>query len=229
MVDQDTESVGPMAHRRRVTVEALVEHFANDAMGVDEFERRVDVAHRASTPDELKELLVDLPGGDLPAVRTESRVAPAGAGVGTGGALSTRENEYVVSILGGSQRKGRWSPARRTHAIAVLGGTQLDFREAVLPPGVTQVRVFALCGGVEIIVPPGLQVESRGVALLGGFDHMAEVPLVADPETPMLEITGLALMSGVEVSVRHPGESARDARRRRRMERREQRRRLRGG
>jgi hypothetical protein len=36
-------------------------------------------------------------------------------------------------------------------------------------------------------------------------------------------------MAGVDISVRHSGETASDARRRRKLERREQRRRLRGG
>ena len=73
-------------------------------------------------------------------------------------------------------------------------------------PGVTDLRVFTICGGVEIIVPPGLNVESHGVALLGGFDHVADSVHSPDPHAPTLRITGVALMGGVDVRVRHPGE-----------------------
>ena len=110
-----------------------------------------------------------------------------------------------------------------------MGGAELDFREAALAPGVTEVKVFSLLGGVEVIVPPGLNVECRGIALLGGFEHLADAEMHPDPHAPTLRITGLALMGGVHVSVRHSGETSSDARRRRKLERRDRRRRLRGG
>lgn len=222
----------PSDETRQITIDALMEHFANDAMDVDEFERRVGMAHSAETADELKELLKDLPGGgELPVAREKV----------TGDDLArTREysitssdqvedKQYVVACLGGTSRRGRWTPARKNFAIAVMGGAELDFREAVFGPGVTEVQVWAMWGGVDIIVPPGLNVESRGIALLGGFDHSADTPSSADPSQPTLRITGVAMMAGVDVSVRYPGESARDARRRRRQEGREKRRRLRRG
>lgn len=127
----------------------------------------------------------------------------------------------AVAILGGTRRGGRWTPARMNHAIAVCGGAELDFREALMPPGVTELRIFAMWGGVEVIVPPGLNVESHGIGLLGAFDHKADSYTEPHPAAPTLRVTGVALMGGVEITVRHPGESARDARRRRRVERRE--------
>jgi hypothetical protein len=110
-----------------------------------------------------------------------------------------------------------------------MGGTELDFREAVLSPGVTEVHCYTVWGGIEIIVPPGINVESHGLALLGGFEHAGDGGAPADVGAPTLRITGVAFMAGVDISVRLPGESAREARRRRRQERREHRRRLRGG
>ena len=219
----------PLNHTRQVTIDALCEHFANDVMSVEEFERRVDVAHKASTTDEIKALLRDLPGGDLPAVQQAQ--VPAAMPMqefGVTAAAHVKETAFVVACLGGASRKGRWAPARKNYAVAVMGGTQLDFREAVFGPGVTEVQVFAIWGGVEIIVPPGLHVESRGIAIMGGFDHMGDTVQPGGMEGPTLRISGLALMGGVDVTVRHPGETAREARRRRKLERKEQRR-LRSG
>jgi hypothetical protein len=79
-------------------------------------------------------------------------------------------------------------------------------------------------GGVEIIVPPGIQVETNGVGLMGGFASGGDVAETARPDAPVLRIGGLALMGGVEIHVRRVGEGASDARRRRRLERREARR-----
>jgi hypothetical protein len=105
-----------------------------------------------------------------------------------------------------------------------MGGVVLDFREALMAPGVTEVWIFTLRGGAEILVPPGLSVESDGVAILGGFEHRDDAPLHDLPDRPLLRLRGLAVMGGVEVSIRLPGESARDARKRLRGARREQRR-----
>jgi hypothetical protein len=119
------------------------------------------------------------------------------------------------------------------NAFAFCGGVELDFREAVMPPGLTEVKVFAMWGGVEIIVPPGMNVVCDGIGIMGGFEHAPETNATPDPIAPTLRVSGVALMGGVEVTVRHVGESGRDARRRRRQERRERarevRRELRGG
>ncbi len=215
----------PLNHTRQATIDALCEHFANDVMGVEEFERRVDGAHKATSTQELKELLRDLPGGDLPAV-AGAETLPAHARHYT---VTTpehvKERSFSVAVLGGFGRSGRWSPARTNYAVAVMGGAEIDFREAVMPPGVTEIRIFTMWGGVEVVVPPGMNVESHGIGIMGGFEHAPDRP--ADPAAPTLRITGLAVMGGVDIAVREAGESARDARRRRRQERRDRARELR--
>lgn len=226
MTQESAGGGAPLDHTRQVTIDALCEHFANDVMSVEEFERRVDTAHKASTSQELKNLLADLPTGDLPAVVDQDTRPARADGHALASSRVVKERSYVVAVCGGTTRRGRWAPARRNFSIAVCGGAELDFREAVMPPGVTEVQVYTMWGGVEVIVPPGMNVESHGVGLLGAFEHMAD-SAAPDPNGPTLRITGLALMGGVEVSVRHAGETARDARRRRKAERREKRRRLR--
>lgn len=215
-----------MGQSRQVTVDALCEHFANDAMSVEEFERRVEMAHRAATVQELKDLLSDLPGANLPAVAKGAAVPAPRREFRVTDAAHVKEREFMVAVLGGSSRKGTWSPARTNYAVAIMGGADLDFREAVLAPGVTDVQVFTIMGGVDIIVPPGLNVESHGIGILGGFDQVGDIA-PGDPNAPTLRITGVACMGGVTVKVRHPGETSGDARRRRRLERKEMRKRLR--
>lgn len=203
-----------MSTTRQRTIDALMEHFANDVLTVEEFEERVSTAHSAESTDELRRLLVDLPSGDLPIRRNESAPMspePTRASVAPD---RVKERSFVMAALGGVDRKGRWIPARQTYAVALMGGLCLDFREALLPPGETEVWIFSLMGGAEIIVPPGLTVESDGVAILGGFEHHENVPVSPDPDIPVLRLKGVALLGGVEVSVRYPGESGRDAKRR---------------
>jgi hypothetical protein len=233
MIDDEDGNGTPLTQTRQVTIDALCEHFANDVMTVEEFERRVDTAHNAATVEELRGLLRDLPGGGLPVVAGAGPVPGYASGHALQRAEDVRERGYAIAILGGSRRVGRWTPARINSAVAFCGGVEIDFREAVMPPGVTELRIFAMWGGVEVIVPPGMNVECHGVGIMGGFDQTSEGATPRDPTAPTLRVTGVALMGGVDVTVRHRGESGRDARRRRRQERRElareHRRDLRGG
>ncbi|HSW28851.1 MAG TPA: DUF1707 domain-containing protein [Longimicrobiales bacterium] len=212
----------PLGETRQATIDALCEHFANDAIPVEEFERRVEVAHRAASVDELRRLLQDLPEMNLPAVRSGGTVPGPRARRRVVPAAHERDQGFVVAVMGGAIRKGHWSPARTNFAFTLMGGAELDFREAALPRGVTQVQVLAIMGGVDIIVPPGVNVESHGIGIMGGFEDAGEQD--HDPSAPTLRIAGLAVMGGVDISVRHPGESARDARRRRKQESRDRRR-----
>jgi hypothetical protein len=201
-------------------VDALCEAFAADAVSMEEFERRVEVAHRAETEAELRELLADL---------STSANLPATSNAAHSMVPMERVKDYAVvaGVLGGGIRRGSWTAARTNWAVAVMGGCELDFREAALPPGVTEVKVFAMWGGVEIVVPPDIQVECSGLGIMGGFEHLETTPSSASPDAPIIHVTGVAIMGGVEVSVRHPGESGRDAKRRLRDERRTRKRLLR--
>jgi hypothetical protein len=204
---------------RQKAIDALCEHFANDALSVEEFERRLDRAHKAREMEDLRAILADLPSGDLPVLRQEAAPSPAPRWQGAIPASRVRERGFMVAALGGVEKSGRWVPARKTFGLAVMGGLVLDFREALLPPGVTEVWLFTLMGGAEVIVPPGLSVQSDGVAILGGFEQQEDVSLNPDPNIPLLRLRGAALLGGVEVSIRYPGESQKDAKRRRRLER----------
>lgn len=210
------KSMVSLREYREKTIAVLSEHFAQGSLELDEYEERVSLAHRAATVAEVDKLVED-----LPALASEPKPTPSVALVPEAG---VKEKQSVVAILGGAVRQGSWSSAKQLRVVAVLGGSVLDFREARLRAGTTDVKVTAVMGGVQIIVPPGLAVETGGVAILGGFEHMERVPDVPDPERPVLNVQGFCFMGGVSIETRLPGETEGDARRRRRKERKERRR-----
>lgn len=215
-----SKNSGGVGERRKQVIDDLMEHFANDVLDLAEFERRLDGANSSRTLEELNGLLTDLPTSG--ALMRSSKLTPARGGSSVVvSSDDVRAHSLMIAVCGGTSRKGRWVPARRNTAIGVMGGVQLDFREAMLGPGVTEVTVFACMGGVEIIVPPEMAVEVDGMAILGGFDNETDTVLNRDPDQPLLRVKGLVVLGGAEVAVRLPGESARDAKKRKRLERRE--------
>lgn len=194
-------------------IAVLSDHFAQDHLDVDEFERRVTAAHNAETGEELVALTHDLPATNLPVpVKPTQLMVPE---------TQVRPRQTLLAVMSGTERRGQWMTPRKLRVWAIMGGAELDFREARLPAGVTEVWVFAMMGGVHIIVPPGLTVDVGGSAIMGGFEHMQRMPTQADPERPLLRVHGFAMMGGVSVETRLPGESEREARRRRRRERKQ--------
>jgi hypothetical protein len=208
--------------RERV-IARLSDHFAHDALDVDEFERRVTVAQTSDDPADIEALLADLPevGGPIaPVPAVVPTVVPALL-------PAERDRDTLYAIFGGIDRRGAWTVPRRMKIVAIMGGAHLDLREARFPPGVLELDVTAVMGGIEIIVPPGLAVQMHGSAIMGGFADVDRAPANPDPDAPLLRVRGLTMMGGVNVSMRLPGESERGARRRERRalrdERREQR------
>lgn len=222
-----SKSLEPLGQKEKdEALERLCEHFANDVITLEDFERRVDLLHRSENATQLQEILSGLP------VPGEAAPATVPARPETVLPSQIEPRRIVFAVWGGASRSGRWIPARNNIAIGVMGGVELDFREALLGPGVTEVYAVAVMGGIEIIVPPDVQVECDGMAIMGGFEHVESASANPDPAQPVLRIRGFATMGGVEVDVRHIGESSREAKKRRKIEAKAakaERKRLRGG
>jgi hypothetical protein len=118
---------------------------------------------------------------------------------GTSGDTSSVGAERVdaFALLGGVQRVSRSTDFRGGSASATLGGCDIDLRQANILEGETAVLdVLALMGGVEVRVPEDCTVETRGMAVLGGFEDKTRRPL---DDRRKLVVTGLAVLGGVEV------------------------------
>jgi hypothetical protein len=204
-------------------IAALSDAFAHDVLDVEEFERRVTVAHTSEASAEILALIADLPASTDAIARVPVALAPAEPT--TIGEAATTQTVYA--IMGGVDRRGAWTVPRRWRVIAMMGGAQLDLREARFPAGVIDLEVKAVFGGVQIIVPPGLAVEVHGTAIMGGFQNVNRAPAHPDPDAPLLRVHGIAIMGGVDIHMRLPGENDRAARRRQRLEDRDARRALR--
>jgi len=218
---------GPtLAEKRETTVQLLIDSFASDRLSVEEFEDRLDRAHRAGDAGTLESLISDLPvpvAGRTPSAPAQAAGTPAPRPADRPERAlpdEVRERQFMAAVMGGFERKGPWVPARHTSFLALMGGGVLDFREARLPPGPIEIAIFALMGGVEIIVPPWMGVDSGGIAIMGAFeDGHAGRTAPLPPDAPVLRIGGFVMMGGVEVAVRMPGESASAAKKRLRAER----------
>ncbi|MFB6613416.1 DUF1707 domain-containing protein [Streptomyces sp. NPDC056367] len=193
------------ADRERV-VERLRDGLAEGRLDMEEFEERLEAAYKSRTYAELEPLTRDLPA--VGAAAGPAAPAPYAA-PGSGGSAwparigGTGTSTTAVAIMSGFQRKGRWTVPARFDAVAFWGGGELDLREADFAQREVVINCIAVMGGIQVIVPPGVAVDLRGIGIMGGFDQRLGADPV-DPDAPRVIVTGFAFWGGVDVRVKPP-------------------------
>jgi hypothetical protein len=145
---------------------------------LEELAERVERADSARTRGDLDALMADLP--DTPTT-----------------AVEPRSSGWIVAVMGGAARKGRWRPPRRTNVFTLMGGAELDLREAEMATDVT-ITAVTIMGGVGITVPEGVPVELSGFALMGANGAPVD-KLPPLPGAPVVRVRAFALMGGVGI------------------------------
>lgn len=170
---------GSDAEREQV-FDRLSEHAAAGRLTLQELEDRIARAAAARTRGELEALTRDLPdvGTRAPARRASTR--------------------WVVAVMGGSDRKGRWRAGERLNAVAVMGGGSLDLRNVELSGNELTVVAVAVMGGIDVYVPDTVEVQLDDVAVMGGNDHRGS-SRPARPGAPVVRVKAYSLMGGVDV------------------------------
>jgi Domain of unknown function (DUF1707)/Cell wall-active antibiotics response 4TMS YvqF len=176
---------------RERAVARLSEAYASDMLPMHEFERRVEAAYRAETEQDLALLLRDLPETHAPrAVATAPGVA-GGVIRATFSSVEQHRFEVVPPLL---------------EIRATFGSVELDFTRAAFLPGVTEIRIAARFGSVEIALPDGVRIEHEGSALFGSWEYHDERPPGARREhrsiqdRAIVRITGRAVFGSIEIS-----------------------------
>ena len=166
-------------------VDLLRVHTSEGRLTLDEFSDRVGRALAATTRADLDAVVDDLPTQSAPIPDNRRR----------------RATRWVVAVMSGATRKGRWRTGSSITAVAIMGGAELDFRQAEIDAPEVVVTAFALMGGIDIVVPEGIEVELTGMPIMGGKHiRVADVPIL--PGSPRIVIRAFPIMGGVTVRSR---------------------------
>ncbi|MFB6819515.1 DUF1707 domain-containing protein [Streptomyces sp. NPDC056347] len=187
------------AERERVA-ETLREAVAEGRLEMEEFEQRLDATYKARTHGELEPLVRDLPAPG-------AAVAPVGAAPARTGSAKRWADRIgrpatssgAFAFWGGFGRRGNWTVARKFTAFAMWGGGDIDLREANFEDREVVIRCITIMGGMQVTVPPELNVDVRGIGIMGGFGERTKDEGIPSPDAPRVRITGFALMGGVGV------------------------------
>ena len=177
--------------RHRVS-EMLREAAGEGRLDMEELDERLAAVFEAKTYGDLVPITADLPGLQQHATgRSRGRRTPG---------LPATRYDSSIAIMGGSSRKGVWEIGETHHAVALMAGVDLDLRQVRFTSPETTIRVFAIWSGVDIIVNPYTRLVVDGVGIMGDFSQgrdKAEPEI--GPDSPVVRVTGFALMAGVSV------------------------------
>jgi hypothetical protein len=128
--------------------------------------------------------------------------------VAMGIAMLFRGEFHEPLVTSGDERLGGfvfWSGTKRqvtsqmfsrADFTAVMGGVQLDLRNAATAGGEAVVDLFVVMGGLEIRVPPDWVVSNQIVVVMGGVDDKSTG---TRDSRNRLVLRGFVMMGGVEV------------------------------
>jgi len=173
------------------TVTQLREGVVEGRLTLDEFSERVGSALQAKTRGDLLAVMADLPQ----ARQTTDRLPEPGT------AAPKKRRRWYVAVMSGHSTKGRWRISGKTNAVAVMGGCDMDLRQAEIEGPEVEITAVAFWGGIDITVPEGFEVELRGFSFMGGRDlTLRDVPIV--PGSPRIVVNAFAVMGGIDVKSR---------------------------
>jgi predicted membrane protein len=114
--------------------------------------------------------------------------------------VGTDENSVIngVAILGGYKRSNNSQDFRGGELTAIMGGAELDLRDASIKGGEAVLDLFAFWGGAKIKVPEDWTISLQGVPILGGFEDKTRPPRADTGKR--LVIKGYAIMGGAEIT-----------------------------
>lgn len=110
--------------------------------------------------------------------------------------VSKSERDDVTAILGGTDQKNTSDDFRGSKITTIMAGAKLDLRKAIIKKEAT-VEVFAVMGGIEIVVPRNVTVRNQTSAILGGVEDTTERE--GGNDAPVLHVVGDVIMAGVEI------------------------------
>ena len=127
--------------------------------------------------------------------------------IGSGGDMPPTPARGIVAVFSENKKEGYWALPRHLRVLTVFGNVTIDLREAMILPGESVIEAIAVFAEVKVLVPPYLNVECDGDALMGEFgfkkskrDEMSvQRP---DPDAPFVRVIGSAYMASVTVRVK---------------------------
>lgn len=141
----------PLNSVREETIDRLIVNYGHGKLSLEAFERRLDQALDAKSPDALVALTSDL---DLQVDKQYAQQKRAEFGIRTEPVPYARDRSVMIHVFGGGNRSGAWTVPREIFMLNLFGGGEVDFSNARFTSPVVRVRMLTLFGGARTGLAP---------------------------------------------------------------------------
>ncbi len=138
-------------------------------------------------------LILILIGGSLLLNSTRWRTTIAG-----GAPPDSESAVNLFAFMGGYKRASYSQDFRGGELSAIMGGCDIDLRQASITGAPAVLNVFAFWGGIDVKIPHDWIVILEGTPIMGGIEDRTH-PTEAASEKRLI-IRGTAIMGGVEIT-----------------------------
>ena len=161
----------PIDVLREEVIDQLIVNYSHEKLSLEAFERRLDQALASNDARELGDLVDDL---ELNADKSYAELKREELDLDLDYDYGvTREVENVVSIFGGSSRRGPWNVPKEIRMLNLFGGGEIDFSEARFTHPSVRIRMLTLFGGASIYVREDISTVSKIRSIFGGTNNSA--------------------------------------------------------
>jgi hypothetical protein len=167
---------------RNKVAEILRDAAGDGRIDFEELDERLEATYAAKTYAELVPITHDLAPASISSV------------------VKGVERERAVAIMGAVERGGAWVVPEHFSVFCLMGGAELDLRQAGFSAPEVTLTINAFMGGATIVVNRSTNVVVHGVGIMGGYSApRSDTDLVLTADSPTVHVRGIAIMGGVTV------------------------------
>lgn len=110
--------------------------------------------------------------------------------------VDTKGIPTINAVFSGQELCPMGEPFNGANASAVFGGVEFNLKNAIIERDV-MIRCTCVFGGIDILLPPNVKLQSSGTQIFGGVDKKTPTP--ADPNAPTVYVDATCIFGGVEI------------------------------
>lgn len=191
---------------RHQVAEVLRQAAGEGRLELDELDERLEATYAARTYADLWPITRDLPVPRPPQMPAAQRPLTGPAP----GSVPAVRFDSSVAVMSGTTRKGVWEVGPTHSVFCVMGGVDIDLREAVFTGREVVITANTLMGGIDVIVNERTKVIVEGMGIMGAFEQARDkVEPRLDADSPVVRVRGAAIMGAVTVVRKGPPRSRR--------------------
>ncbi len=179
---------------RTEILEKLNDAFSNGYLEMEDYESRVELAHKAASIEELQKVVYDFPGSNMQSTQsqppsTHSHRSPLN--------INIDMQDTVFTVLGDNTFNGVDLPSDNLNIVNILGETKIDLTSENYTKNIFEINVFSMLGSLKIYAPDNLKVKSQALGVLGSINNSN--PPIDSRQEKILIIKGVCILGEIKV------------------------------